>query len=323
MEVLERFVLNHFFGTMITFYGSLLLLFPFRPLIRSSRALYFFYLFPLIKTASDLFIFSHKNWVYRCGDSILNQAENSRFLSALVGYEGAYPLVSLKCHLTNGHLFSLGDIFFEFFPPIVPFILSTLIIGGTLVSLGLFIIKSYSSFRFSQNIRKNLVPWKIIKGSPVYLTYHSLQSPFLLGLWNPLIIFPEKLASKLSDEEIEAIFTHENSHLLWKDNLMQWIILFLQTLFWFIPFKNKWLRKAHFYREVGCDQECQPEALMRAIVKTGIAFIPPIGIAFSHTYHRIQRTAYRKKEGKGITYLSFIVLLGGGALIFLSQFFPF
>lgn len=323
METVVRWVLNLFFSSIFTFYASLLLLFLFRPLIKSPRALYIFYLLPLFKTAGDALFSSHKNWVFLSGESILKQPENSRTLSALIGYEGTYPFVSLKFHLENGHLFSIGDVISETLPPILSMGLFTLIVLGSSLALARLATKIYWSVRFSLRIKEGLIYWKTIKKVPVYLTHEPLHSPFILGFWKPMIVFPKKLASELTQEEKEAVLTHEIGHALWKDNLLQWIVLFIQAFFWFIPLKSKLFKKACYYRELGCDERCDQEALAGAIYKTGASTLPPVGVAFSTSFDRFEHALRRKQRGRKTIYLSFMILLGGGTLIFLSQFFPF
>lgn len=51
--------------------------------------------------------------------------------------------------------------------------------------------------------------------------------------------------------------------------------------------------------------------------------MPPVGIAFSTSFDRFQRALHRKQSGRKTIYLSFMILIGGATLIFLSQFLPF
>lgn len=324
METLVRWGLNLFFGSIVTFYGSLLLLFLFRPLIRSPRALYVLYLLPLFKMVGDAFFSSHSLWMVHSGESVLSQPENSRMLSALVGYQGTYPFISLKFHLQDGHLFSIGDLFFELTPPLLTYGMLIFITLGTMGALARFGLKVHASISFHQKIKRGLIFWKRFKNIPVYLSREDSSSPFILGLWKPLIVFPEKHLSRLSEEEQKAVMMHEANHALWKDNVVQWVALLIHALFWFIPFKTFWLKKAFHYRELGCDQKCTPKALAEAIFKIGAPpSLPPSVMAFSTSYDRVQRALCRKKIGHGAITFSFVLLLGGAALIFLSKFLPF
>lgn len=324
METLARWGMNLFFGSIFTFYGSLFLLFLFRPLIKSPRALYLFYLLPLFRMITDALFSSHSLWMFRSGESLLNQPENSRMLSALVGYQGTYPFVSLKFHLQNGHLFSIGDLFFELAPPFLTHGMLIFIALGSIRALFRFGLKIPASISSHRKIRRGLIFWNTFRDIPVYLSGEPLSSPFISGLWKPLIVFPENLLSRLSDEERNAVLLHEANHALWKDNVVQWVVLLIHAFFWFIPFKAFWARKAFHYRELGCDQKCNPKALAGAIYKIGAPpSLPPAVIAFSTSYDRVQRALCRKKQGYRAIILSFILLLGGATLIFLSEFLPF
>lgn len=323
METLACWVLNLFFGSIFTFYGSLLLLFLVRPLIKSPRALYFLYLIPIFKTASDAIFSSHRNGVLFFGESILQQPENSRSLSACLAYEGTYPFVALKFHLENGHSFSIGDVISETFPSFVTMGLFTFLIIGSFAALFHLGMQLFSNLRFSKELKRKLLYWKCYKKCPVYLTNEDFHSPFILGIWKPIIVFPKRVLAELSPKEEEAVLTHEVGHALWKDNLVQWVSLILHTLFWFIPFKRRWFKKACHHRELGCDNRCDLEALAGAIYKTGATSLPQVGIAFSTSYDRFQRAFYQKREGKWTFTFSLIFLICGGTLVFLSQFLPF
>ncbi|QVL56739.1 MAG: hypothetical protein KFB93_04970 [Simkaniaceae bacterium] len=323
MELLARFSLNVFFGSLVTFYMTYFFILLFRLLIKSPRALYLLFLLPFIKIFSDLLFSSHSQWVFQQGEYVLKQPENSRTLNALIGYKGACPFAALKFNLQDGQLFSFGDVFSEFIGESL-----TLFIG-----LALIILTILSLARFGLHLRKSALWKKALlnetyfydryKGVVVYSTTRDLQSPILVGIWKPIIICPDLLLKTFSYEEKMAIFSHEKEHVLWKDNFVNGFIHGICAFFWFIPFKKTVLQKATYYRELGCDAKGDPLHLATALKKTQSINLPIGSIAFSSSFNRIKWILEKKGPGKLGTVLSFIFFLGGALFIFGSQFLPF
>ena len=82
-----------------------------------------------------------------------------------------------------------------------------------------------------------------------------LPSPAAFGLWRPIILLPEALASQWTAPEREPLLVHELSHLRRRDLWINSLQLFVQTLYFFHPlvwFANRRLRVA---RELACDEE--------------------------------------------------------------------
>ncbi|MGH9937115.1 MAG: M56 family metallopeptidase [Blastocatellia bacterium] len=77
------------------------------------------------------------------------------------------------------------------------------------------------------------------------------------GVWRvrrPVIVFPEGIAGRLSDEEIEAVMMHELVHVLHRDNLIGSLQMIVCSLLWFHPLA--WLidRRLLAEREMWCDE---------------------------------------------------------------------
>ncbi len=323
MECITRFALNIFFGSVITFYLTLLITVPLRLVIRSPRALYFLYILPFIKVTYDLFFASHSQWILSHGQQILNQPENSRTLNALIGHKGAYPFAELKLSLESGQLFSLGDVCFEVLGPSITVFIGFTLILLTLLSMLRFGFQLWKSATWKKNLLKESQYYDQFKGVPIHSTEQKLNSPLLIGTWTPLILCPEKLLRAFTEEEKKAVFSHEKGHILWKDNAIISILQGIFAFFWFIPFKKVLLNKASFYRELDCDAKGNPLHIATALQKTHVNDTPIGSIAFSSSFHRIKKTLETKKPGKIKTFLSFLFLLGGMLFIMASHFLPF
>lgn len=311
MELIARFALNSFFSSITAFYLCFLIILPLRLLIRNYRALYYLYLLPFIKILADLLFAKHSSWAFLNNQTIFNAIPDSRTLSAYAG-----PQIGVKLYLLEGYTFSIGDILAEKFGH--PFLFTAASI--------LFFLTFFSLLRFSYRLKK-ATQWqrslKLEKIEPsIYVAATPLKSPILIGYWKPCIVIPKHLFDILSSKELEAIYTHEQKHLLWKDNILNTFLEGACALFWFIPFQKKLLKKASFYRELSCDKKAHPLHLVTALQKT-LSFSPPIGaLAFSS----VDRAAWilKKKAPKRLaTIASLIFLLGGGAFLMICNFLPF
>ena len=315
MEYLARYIINSLFGSILTFYMSLLLLMLIRPLIRSYRTLYYLYLIPFLKVFYDLFFMDHSRWVFLQGKSILNAIPNSRILSAYFGTKGK-PFAGVLFHFLDGEIFSIGDIGAETIG--LPLLATgcSLVVLLTLFSLTCFVLRLYKAMQWQRRLPLEKM------GAKLYSTSTPLKSPILIGVWKSRIVIPKHLLKILSDKEVEAIYHHERQHLLWKDNLLSIICDGISALFWFIPFRHIVLKKASFYRELACDSKSETEPLLGALKKTATHAPPAASLAFSSS-DRVAWLLRKKTPGKIALTLSCLTILGGGAFIFASHFLPF
>ena len=68
-----------------------------------------------------------------------------------------------------------------------------------------------------------------VKSSP------SLIEPGVVGVWRPILLFPESLTTGLEPAQVQAIMAHELCHLRRRDNLTAAIHMLVEALFWFFP----------------------------------------------------------------------------------------
>lgn len=73
-------------------------------------------------------------------------------------------------------------------------------------------------------------------------------------VWRPIVLMPDGMAERLSDQELEAVMMHELVHVMRYDNLRDTWRMLLRCLFWFHPVI--WLidRELRTEREVICDE---------------------------------------------------------------------
>ncbi|MFZ4770428.1 MAG: M56 family metallopeptidase [Ferruginibacter sp.] len=80
-----------------------------------------------------------------------------------------------------------------------------------------------------------------------------INSPLTFGFWKPVILLPIALVNKLSMEETEALIVHELTHIRNHDYLLNWLLLAVETLYFFNPFVRIVAQKIKLEREKNCD----------------------------------------------------------------------
>src|SRR5262249_10986536 len=58
-------------------------------------------------------------------------------------------------------------------------------------------------------------------------------APGALGVWRPKVLLPDRLATELSEAELEAVLAHEIAHVRRHDNLLAVLAHAVVTAFWF------------------------------------------------------------------------------------------
>jgi len=133
--------------------------------------------------------------------------------------------------------------------PAWPAVLVAIWLLGLLSLTGLWLVRWY---RLSRTVR-SATHCAFDTPVPVRSTPHLLE-PGLVGIWRPVILLPEGIASHLSRTEIDAIVTHELCHLQRRDNLLAMAHMLVEAIFWFCPLV--WFIGARLVeeREHACDE---------------------------------------------------------------------
>ena len=83
-----------------------------------------------------------------------------------------------------------------------------------------------------------------------------VQSPAIMGLFQPTLLLPADVRAKFDPTELRLIFLHELAHLKRGDVIAQWLIAVLQILHWFNP--ALWFA----FRRMRADREPATDALV-------------------------------------------------------------
>ncbi len=84
--------------------------------------------------------------------------------------------------------------------------------------------------------------------------HKSIQSPMVVGILKPAILFPVALVNRLSVEQIEALLVHELSHIKNNDPLINVILVLIESVFFFNPFVKRIAKAIRIEREQACDE---------------------------------------------------------------------
>lgn len=78
----------------------------------------------------------------------------------------------------------------------------------------------------------------------------GLSSPFMLGVFRPVLILPD---IELSAEQLRNILLHEMTHFRRKDILYKWFAVFVRCVHWFNPIVYYAVRQINTECEISCD----------------------------------------------------------------------
>jgi TonB family protein len=97
--------------------------------------------------------------------------------------------------------------------------------------------------------------------------------PGVFGVFKPVLLWPRSIAHHLDSAQIDAILTHELSHVRRRDNFLSALHMAVQTVFWFHPLV--WWLGARLVeeRERACDEAvvhagAEPELYAESILRT-------------------------------------------------------
>jgi bla regulator protein BlaR1 len=162
----------------------------------------------------------------------------------------------------------------------------------------------------------------------------GLLEPGVAGLIRPILLLPEGITERLTPSQLNAVLTHELSHVRRGDNLTSALHMIVETLFWFHPLV--WWIGARLVdeRERACDEEVlrlgnEPRAYAEGIlnvcklyVESPLACVSGItgsdlkqrieAIMASRTGSRLSRTKKFMLAGAGVAALAGPIVIGLG-----------
>ena len=108
----------------------------------------------------------------------------------------------------------------------------------------------------------------------------SLLEPGVVGFWRPVVLLPSGIEQHLSPSQLEAVVTHELSHVKYRDNLAAAFHMLVEAIFWFHPLV--WWVGAQLIRERerACDEEVlrvcgEPDNYANGIVTVCKRYVEP------------------------------------------------
>lgn len=87
------------------------------------------------------------------------------------------------------------------------------------------------------------------------LSCNNVYQPCVMGIKNSIILIPEHLIQKLTEEEIDIVVSHELTHIQKRDVPLKIIILVLCSLNWFNPILHLVKKALYDWMEIGCDED--------------------------------------------------------------------
>jgi beta-lactamase regulating signal transducer with metallopeptidase domain len=88
---------------------------------------------------------------------------------------------------------------------------------------------------------------------PVTLSVPGITSPFVWGGFRPRMLWPERLAERLSAESVQCVIAHELAHLRRRDHWVAWLRLAAGCIWWWNPIAWYVLSRLRHNAELACD----------------------------------------------------------------------
>ncbi len=133
---------------------------------------------------------------------------------------------------------------------LLPLFLSVVWACGFLIVLGLWSRR----WRHIRAIVRRASPCELPLPLPA-LSSPALLEPAVFGIVKPVLLLPERLLTRLTAKELQAIYAHELCHVRHRDNLAAAAHMLLEAIFWFHPLVWWLERKLIAERERACDEE--------------------------------------------------------------------
>jgi bla regulator protein blaR1 len=128
----------------------------------------------------------------------------------------------------------------------------------------------------------------------------SITSPLTYGFIKPVILLPVALMNQLSVREVEAIIIHELNHIKNNDYLLNIILVFIESIYFFNPFIRIMVKEIMIEREKDCDirvLDFRYSSLLYADALVKVAKLRPSGnklfmAAVSKNYQLLKRITF-------------------------------
>jgi beta-lactamase regulating signal transducer with metallopeptidase domain len=82
---------------------------------------------------------------------------------------------------------------------------------------------------------------------------HMVTTPLTFGFFRPVILMPVALVNNISTKEAESLIIHELTHIRNHDYLLNWLLVIVNTVYFFNPFVLILSRQIKLQRELSCD----------------------------------------------------------------------
>ena len=138
-----------------------------------------------------------------------------------------------------------------------------------MLGTAIVLVRWIGLWRRVQSVLRTAAPLNLDAPIPV-LSSSSPIEPGVFGIYQPVLLIPEGIATRLSAEQFRAILTHELCHVRRRDNLAAAFHMLIEAAFWFHPLV--WWIGARLVeeRERACDEEVLRQGGDPVIYASGI-----------------------------------------------------
>jgi beta-lactamase regulating signal transducer with metallopeptidase domain len=122
------------------------------------------------------------------------------------------------------------------------------------IGFAILLLSRWSKWREIRAVLRTATPIDLPIGVKV-MSSPQFFEPGVFGVLNPVLLLPDRIASHLTQAQLEAVLRHELCHIRRRDNLAAAIHMVVEVVFWFHPLV--WWLGARLMqeRENACDEE--------------------------------------------------------------------
>lgn len=142
----------------------------------------------------------------------------------------------------------------------------------------------------AERVCPSLVQQLGISPVPVYRSDRLGSGPIVLGLRRPAVIFPAWITDRLDHDEIRVLIAHELGHIVRRDLVWKWVLLYLRRLAFWNPvaaWPYKWISTEIEFAcdRIACRLTDKPGTLARTLCKVAQLQADRHGIATARPSH--------------------------------------
>lgn len=200
---------------------------------------------PFLKIPLDIFLYHFDKWSVLHNISLFSLPANAKILNAHLSFNQGIPSYHVGFYIENSSMrFAPFDLISEKIGFNWTFFIASLLFLYSIINVILFSIRIIREIAFSEEVikeyPKNLVNRALLKDIKkkrlkIYIAKREGFSPYIQVATKRRIVLPRNILTILNPDQINTILAHEITHTHKIVFAISVLVLFLKSIFFFIP----------------------------------------------------------------------------------------